>query len=93
MENRNTGIICKKCAQERKSRTQEDLKGFDPKQLIGRFIKKSFTHNNRVEHLWLEVLEVKDETLKGRIDNDPIVVKQKYNDIVSFSIDEIEQVI
>jgi len=49
---------------------------------VGHFVKLC----NNYERFWVEVLEVKASTLKGRIDNDLIMSTDgnEYNDVIEF---------
>ena len=49
---------------------------------VGHFVKLC----NNYERFWVEVLEVKASTLKGRIDNDIIMSTDgnEYNDVIEF---------
>jgi hypothetical protein len=66
----------------------------DPVSLIGRYVKRAFEQDGRVEHMWVEVKKITDDgVLCGVLDNDPVVVNDvKCGDTVKVELCEIEEV-
>src|SRR5687767_2530133 len=91
---RNIGLVCKHEAPQPNSKFSQK----NPEFFIGKFVKKGF-HGNKpdedlIEHMWVEVTEVKNGELVGKLNNDPIIVRSlKCDDIVTVKLEEIEEIL
>ena len=65
-------------------------KDYSPDFFVGKFVKKTFREEDRTEHMWIEVKEVKNNTLVGRLSNDPYFIDGlKCGDEVVVNLEEI----
>ena len=90
MENKDNIIhLCKHCSDERKKEFQ---KTFNPKIIKkGDFIKKEFRERKKSEHMWVKVVELGKDFIKGYLVNEPNSIKNfKLKDFVKAKFDEIE---
>ena len=80
----NIGYIHKECSKRRKESTQLKIKDIKLEDLIGNHVKKAFvTDDGRNENMWVKVIEIKDDTLIGVLENDPFICKNmKFGDVV-----------
>lgn len=89
----NIRRICKECAEKKHEETQRNLPPLN--ELIGKHVKKAFTDDHGVEHMWVEVQSVNTAagTLIGILDNEPVLVTNfQVGDEVIVYISEIEEV-
>jgi uncharacterized protein YegJ (DUF2314 family) len=77
----------------RRAEVQKDLPKLS--SIVGRYVKKAFSKDGRIEHLWIRITGANENsrTLVGKVDNDPIYVDLKDGDEVVVHSDEIEQVL
>lgn len=73
MSNNNTGSIHSHCAQERLDKWQADNK--DLKIKPGDHVKIKFTDGDINEWMWVFVVAENDGMILGRLNNDPVKIK------------------
>ncbi len=84
----NTLLVSKELGEKRKQIWQEQNKGL--KINVGDCVKLAITDTNGTEHLWFEVKKI--NPFIGKCSNVPVVVeKVKYNDLIPFIFEEIEE--
>jgi uncharacterized protein YegJ (DUF2314 family) len=78
--------------EEAKTRWPEFVRAFgNRKPGTGFAVKKRFEINGQVEHMWVEVLALNGEQIKGALANEPRIVKGlKLRDPVELTFEEIE---
>ena len=94
MENpNNLAFVCKDCAEKIHEETQSRLPPIGT--LVGKHVKKAFTYEEHVEHMWVKVTAVNEtaNTLIGVLDNEPFFVQNvALHDEVIVYLHEIEAV-
>jgi len=90
----NVQKICSQCAKGVREETQNKIASFKMEGFIGMFVKKAFTKDKKIEHMWIKVISVNENsnTLCGIIDNDPVMVDEKCGDEVVFYKEDIEEI-
>lgn len=90
----NVGQVCASCAPQ-----PGQFAGQEPANFVGKIVKLGFSAINPIsqqptkEHMWVQVLEVKDDKLVGTLDNYPTLnTNVAYGDTLSFKVEEIEDV-
>lgn len=95
----NIGFVCSEHAPKPGKYT-----AYDPSKIVGSFCKLGFPckkpdGSDLIEHMWVEVTEILGESLKGRLDNDPIGVYEgdfkglSCGDNVEFTLEEVEEIL
>jgi len=85
----NVGVVHAECA----PKPQKKFLTWMPQDFLGNYVKIGFTaEDGRVEHMWVQVTEVvSHKSLKGRLDNDPILtLGLKRHDEITFNTERIE---
>ena len=93
LENTNIGQMCTSCVDKRKKETREKIASYKMEDFVGMYIKKAFSKNGKVEHMWVHITSVKSNTLCGIIDNDSVLVDETKDDEVVFYKEDIEEVL
>lgn len=95
MEGRdNLRLICGKCAEETKERTQAELKSIHLDSLVGHHAKLRFEDGPEIEHLWIKIEKYDLRGFKGVVYNEPVAVRNvRIGDKVWFAVSEIEEVL
>lgn len=86
-----TGLIHSYCASVRRERFQSVHHIYE----VGDFVQAIFgppEYPGTVEHMWIEIQSVDEQSVTGRLDNDPVALPTlKWNDIVTVPKSSIEQ--
>lgn len=88
-EEENIMHICSCCSDKLH---QDFQKQFDKNIIkIGDFIKTKFTEKGKSEHMWVKVLEIGEDNIKGNLANEPNTIKKlKVWDFVKIKFEDIE---
>ena len=90
----NITFTCKDCSDD-----MYPLKGKFSAETIKKAKAAKFLFGNlddkdsALEHMWLSDLDVSDDIVTGRLDNDPVYVKLIHGQIISRKISEVEELL
>jgi len=93
----NVGSVCSEHAPK-----PGKYAGQEAKQFVGKIVKMGFkafhpyTGRQTIEHMWVKVTRVDQNSLVGKLDNEPILVTEPYvqlGDIITLTVDQIEDVV
>lgn len=86
---RNVGLVCPE-----HSPKPGKFKGQDPTIFLGKYVKLGFTtKQGPIEHMWVKVERLGDQTqLEGVLNNDPVYdTEYKCGEEIGFDVEEIEE--
>ena len=90
MPERNVFFTCEECAEKLYPRKGKFI---NQEIQLASHVKICINDEGYKEHLWIEVIEVLENTVRGKIVNYPVIVRVVFGQKITFNLSEIEDVI